>query len=136
MTTKEWIDSFRASSTLKRAYTLNAAFYDLYLHERISWEFGYYFESISHSRILVGKPIAEGDCPEYTETQWLIARYLDKNPDIKANFNYITVEVDGNKRQGIGIVITEQSRVEIANRIIYCIICENKNNKWEKLRII
>lgn len=138
LTREEWINSYRSSSTLKRSMRLGGSFHELYIHERVAWEYGYHFDAVPSSRICTGAVIAEGDCPELTESQWLVESYLERNPTINGTFSYIVIyDKDSNiEKQGIGLVITSPTFLDGCGRKIFAITSEVKNNNYCPVKVI
>lgn len=131
MSASEWIDA-HASGTLRKNKSLNFAWMDQYLSERIAYEFGWGFEIIPASRVTCGVPYTEGDCHSITEAGWHIERYITLqffDEDVYTA-KYIQVEYpDGTKKEGIGIVVEKTSAEWIGNgKIVFAIIAEYKSS--------
>ncbi len=110
----DWIQLY-GSSTLRRAIRLNASWKELYRHERIAFDFGFYFESLPRSRVLFGDAFSEGDCSSITEAQWLAEKYILNhfNPDDHFEYKYIRVSSPNDlsfiEREGLGLILRKTS---------------------------
>ncbi len=129
MLENEWIENY-GSSTLRRAKRLGAVYKGLYMHERICFEFGPFFEYLPRSRILFGDAISEADCPEITEAQWLAERYLLRKvfPEDHLEYKCIRVthpnDVAKIEREGFGLILRKTSASFIGGNIAFCFIVE------------
>lgn len=103
-----WIRQW-GSGTLRRAVEEDLAWRDLYLEERVAFEFGYGFSPAMRSRLALGRALAAGDDPSTTETCWW-ARALrwrvvrDERP-ARVEVVHARLDHDG-VREGIAIVLT------------------------------
>lgn len=111
---EHWAAAY-GSGTLRRAIEEGLAWRELYLHERVAFEFGYGFEAAQRSRLNLGQAYAEGDSPGTTETCWW-ARALRYRASENGRPAEIAVhharlsDGDGGAREGIAIVYTPRSR--------------------------
>jgi hypothetical protein len=102
---KNWINEF-GSGTLKYSLMLGVKCYDMYMHERIAWEYGAGFEAVKASRVSFGAAIAIPDCAPYTETCWFTRR-LKHHFKFICSLVYITIADQDGERKGYGIKIDE-----------------------------
>lgn len=125
----EFIET-RASGTLRknRAIGFNAKSHAE--HERVAYEFGYYFEAMPERFVTWGEARSEGDCKPITEAGWHVERYASVAlfPGDEIEVKYITVEVSGVRREGVGIVVRKTSAPWVPTGfIVFCIITELDN---------
>lgn len=104
----EFIDR-HASGSLRKAHQLGLATRELYLHERVAYEYGWGFDIAPATRVTVGRAVMEGDCRPLTEACWHYERLLFMNPLPDADryqIAYIRHEpAAGPAREGVGIVL-------------------------------
>lgn len=110
MSMSEFIDS-RGSGTLRKNRSIGMNVSSHYLHERVAYEFGYAFEVLPERFVTWGEARSEGDCKPLTEAGWHIERYASVClfPGDEMECKYLIVEVDGKRREGVGIVIRKTS---------------------------
>lgn len=131
------IDEFtatRGSGTLRKNKSIGMNVASHALHERVAYEYGYYFETCPERFVTWGEARSEGDCKPVTEAGWFIERYASVSlfPGDEVETKYITVERDGEKREGIGIVVRKTSVTWLpSNYIVFCIIAEWDHEKDE-----
>lgn len=135
-----WIENY-GSSTLKRAKKLGASFKNLYLEERIAWEWGLNFKGVPKSRITFGDPYTEGDCHFITEGQWIADRYIIRSPFLEDLFEWkyiIVSDTNSNKlEEGLGLILRETTAQFIpSGYIIYAIIVTVENHKYTSVNPI
>lgn len=142
MTRREFIME-HGSGTLRKNTKLGMANSRQYLDERVAYEFGWGFEARPAKQVTIGQAITEGDCHALTEVGWHAERYLSYMlfPGDAGTVAYITVEVNGERREGVGIVITKTSATWVqldttvdSSMVIFAIIAEwdSKANDWKK----
>ena len=116
----------KASGTLRKNQSIGMNISSQLLHERIAYEFGYYFECLPQRFISFGEARSEGDCKPITEIGWYVERYKSINlyPGDEIETKYIIVEDSpGNRREGIGLVFRTTSYKFVPNSyMIFCII--------------
>lgn len=117
-----------ASGTLRKNKRLGMVWREQYLHERVSYEFGWTFECQPRSRVTFGDAYTEGDEKAITEAGWHIERYLELSvfPEDRFETKYVNVEYkDGTQREGIGIVVRETSAPFVpAGHLVFAIVAE------------
>ena len=137
LTKQEFVEKC-ASGTLRKAVKLGFAHKDLYVDERISYEFGYEFMRAPASRVLYGPPVVEGDNHFVTEAIWHIERYLTLKTTETEQFecSYINYEnAEGSIIEGIGIkVLASSSSLYVDGFEIFAIVgvWDKPNNCWLK----
>ena len=90
-------------------------------------EFGANFLTMPERFILTGKAKSEQDTPSVTEAWWFAERYAQVRifPGDKMEVCYILYELDGKRREGIGIVIRETSAPWVPkNYAVFAIVAE------------
>jgi hypothetical protein len=129
------------SGTLRKNTKLGMDNNRQYLDERTAYEFGWGFEARPSKQVTLGRAITEGDCHAITEVGWHAERYLSYMlfPGDEGTVAYITVEVNGERREGVGIVITKTSAAWInidpyVDMTVFAIITEwdNKTKDWKE----
>lgn len=111
---EHWAAAY-GSGTLRRALEEGMAWRELYLHERVAFEFGYGFSPAQRSRLNLGQAFAEGDSPGTTETCWW-ARALRwraaqcGRPATVSVHHARLADGDGGAREGIAIVYAPKVR--------------------------
>jgi hypothetical protein len=117
-----------ASGTLRKNKRLGMVWREQYLVERISYEFGWTFQCLPRSRVTFGDAYTEGDVKAITEAGWHIERYIELSafPEDRFETKYLTVEYkDGQKREGIGIIVRETSASFVpGGHIVFAIVAE------------
>lgn len=117
----------RGSGTLRKNKSIGMNVTSHAMHERVAYEYGYYFETCPERFVTWGEARSEGDCKPVTEAGWFIERYASVSlfPGDEIETKYITVERDGEKREGIGIVVRKTSVPWLpTSYIVFCIIAE------------
>ena len=101
----------RGSGTLRKNEAIGMNTTSHALHERVAYEFGYPFEALPERFVTWGEARSEGDCKPLTEAGWHIERYASISlfPSDEIECKFITAEVDGVRREGVGIVIRKTS---------------------------
>lgn len=137
MTKNEFIEKC-GSGTLRKASKLGFSNQNLYIEERVAYDFGFEFSRQPSSRITYGKPLVEGDNHFITEAIWHIERYITLRSTDTEKFSckYIIFEdSDGIRTEGIGIKV-EESNHQLFNDgfDIFAIVSiwDNKLNSWQK----
>lgn len=123
---EEFIET-RGSGTLRKNKAIGMNVTSHALHERIAYEFGYFFEACPERFVTWGEPRSEGDCKPLTEAGWHTQRYAEMClfPGDEMSCKYIQVEIDGEKREGVGIVIRQTSAPWVPKgHMVFCIIAE------------
>lgn len=107
---EEFIET-RGSGTLRKNKSVGMNVSSHALHERVAYEFGYPFEAVPERFLTWGEPRSEGDCKPITEAGWHIERYASMClfPGDEVEAKYLIVEVDGERREGIGLIIRKTS---------------------------
>ena len=101
----------KASGTLRKNKAIGMNVSSHSLSERIAYEFGYAFEACPERFVTWGEPRSEGECKPLTEVGWHVERYASVClfPGDEIEVKYIIVEVDGIRREGVGIVLRKTS---------------------------
>lgn len=127
MEADEFIEK-HASGTLRKSKRLGFAWKSQYLDERVAYEFGWGFEIVERTRVLFADAIVSENCQPLTEAGWHIERYMNLSIFKEDYFEakYILVEYkDGQKKEGVGIVVRQTSAPFIPNGyIVFSIIAE------------
>jgi hypothetical protein len=140
MTREQFINE-HGSGTLRKNTKLGMDNSRQYLDERAAYEFGWGFEARPSKQVTLGQAITESDCHALTEVGWHAERYLNHLlfPGDEAQVAYITIEVCGERREGVGIVITKTSawwlRVDPHTDVtVFAIIAEwdPKTKDWKE----
>lgn len=128
-----------ASGTLRKNSKLGFDNARQYLDERTAYEFGWGFEARWAKCVTIGKAITEGDCHALSEAGWHAERYMNimMFPGDEAIVAYITVDVDGERREGVGIVITKTSVEWLPTDydvIVFALLaeCDTKTHMWKE----
>lgn len=110
MSISDFIES-RGSGTLRKNKNVGMNVASHALNERIAYEFGYAFEACPERFITWGEARSEGDCKPLTEAGWHIERYASMClfPGDEIEAKYIIVEIDGSRREGVGLVVRKTS---------------------------
>ena len=125
----EFIET-RASGTLRKNRAIGFDTTSHARHERVAYEFGYHFEAMPERFVTWGEARSEGDCKPITEAGWHVERYASVClfPGDEIEVKYITVDVDGQRREGVGIVVRKTSVPWLPQgHIVFCIIAELDN---------
>ncbi len=126
MTIAEFTET-RGSGTLRKNAAIGMNVVSHALHERVAYEFGYAFETVPERFVTWGEARSEGDCKPLTETGWHVERYasIALFPGDEIEVKYITAEVDGEHREGVGIVVRKTSAPWIPRGyVVFAIIAE------------
>jgi hypothetical protein len=135
----EWVCNY-ASGSLQKAKKLGFSFRPLYLEERVAHEFGWGFKIAPRSRLTFGDALMEGDNSSLTETVWHSCRIIDRNqfPDsdvyeVKYINAYESDIKEASAYEGVGLILRQTSAKWLpTGHIVYAIIAEWKNNRWER----
>jgi hypothetical protein len=129
----------KGSGTLRKNTKLGMDNARQYLDERAAYEFGWAFEARPAKQVTIGQAITEGDSHAITELGWHAERYVSHMlfPGDEAKVAYITVEVMGERREGVGIVITKTSANWLptdSDMIVFAIVTEwdAKAKDWKE----
>ncbi len=125
----------KASGTLRKlkALGLNTASHGM--HELVAYVFGYPFVACPERFVTWGEARSQPDESSLTEMGWHVERYASMClvPGDEMECKYITSEIDGRKREGIGIVIRKTSVQWLPpGHIVFAIIAEldQKTHEW------
>ena len=113
---EHWVATW-GSGTLRRCIEEGLAWRELYLHERVAFEFGYSFSPVPRSRIVLGRALAEGDSPAVTETCWWARslRWRAERDQRPAKVEVIHARVsDGDGGHEEGVAITYEPKAQPA----------------------
>lgn len=110
MTIEEFVEH-KGSGTLRKNKSIGMNVSSHALHERVAYEFGYPFRACPERFVTWGEARSEGDCKPLTEVGWHVERYASISlfPGDEMEIKYLTVEQDGEKSEGIGIIIRKTS---------------------------
>lgn len=111
---EQWVATW-GSGTLRRCIEEGLAWREMYLHERVAFEFGYGFSPAARSRITTGRALAEGDSPAVTETCWWARalRWRSERDGRPARVEVIHARVsdgDGGHEEGVAITYEPLTR--------------------------
>lgn len=134
----EWIEK-HASGTLRHSKNLGLEYQDLYLHERVAFEFGATF-TYQHCGRLESRPLViEGDCHPLTEFGWYVRKYLLHNIFDEDKFVpcHITMTKPGGTFESAALVCTHTSAPWIPEKkVIYAMIAQRVScdgvSKWQE----
>jgi len=135
MSTEDFIET-KGSGTLRKNHAIGMNVTSHALHERVAYEFGYAFETCPERFVTWGEARSEPDEKAMTEVGWHVERYASfcLFPGDEMECKYITVEIGGVKREGVGVVIRKTSVPWIPpGYIIFAIIAEldQKTHEWK-----
>lgn len=128
---EEFINS-KGSGTLRKNKAIGMNVTSHALHERVAYEFGYQFEICPERFLTWGEARSEGDCKPLTEVGWFAERYASVClfPGDEIEVKYLTAEVDGVKREGVGIIVRTTSAPWIPKGyVVFAIIAEYVEGK-------
>jgi hypothetical protein len=113
MSDEEFIDK-KASGTLRKNSKLGFRYKDQLNAERIAYEFGYSFESLTSTRITFNDAMTTCDDSAITYSGWVAERYISLRkiifPEDEYVVKYIIVERENGKREeGIALIIKRTS---------------------------
>ncbi len=131
MSIDEFIET-RGSGTLRKNAAIGMNTTSHALHERVAYEFGYAFEALPERFVAWGEARSEGDCKPITEAGWHVERYASVSlfPGDEIECKFIEAEVDGVRREGIGIVVRKTSAPWLPRGyIVFSIIAEYSREK-------
>lgn len=106
---QSWVSCF-GSGTLQYSVAAGSSVKskNLYLHERCAFELQG-AECITSSRVAFGPPLAEGDCPKWTESLWNVRKLRATWPLMRkigpVAPQYITISEDNRRWEGYGVVL-------------------------------
>lgn len=110
MSMEEFIET-KGSGTLRKNKAIGMNVFSHALAERVAYEFGYAFEACPERFVTWGEPRSEPDCKPLTETGWHVERYASVClfPGDAVEAKYLIVEIDGVRREGVGMVVRKTS---------------------------
>lgn len=136
MTAEEFIEH-HGSGTLRKCARIGFAWKKQYLEERIAYEFGYEFRCLPRTRVTFNDPISEGDESAITETAWHIERYMTLSvfPEDAFEAKYLTVDIEGVRSEGVGMVVRTTSAPFIPDgNLVFSIITHCITGGWTPAR--
>jgi hypothetical protein len=117
----------RGSGTLRKNRAIGMNVTSHALAERVAYEFGYGFEAMPERCVTWGEARSEPDCKPLTEAGWHIERYaaVCLFPGDEVEAKYLIVESDGERREGVGLIVRVTSAPFIpAGYTVFAIIAE------------
>lgn len=109
LTKRGFIEEY-ASGTLRKSFWCGLDVQDMYLHERIAYEFGYAFEMFKKEDIKSIKDVvARVDYPVIKESMWLFERYRTLNTFKKTDVFSFKEVLLKNGENFYGIVVEQTS---------------------------
>ena len=121
------------SGTLRKSYQLGFDVYDVYLQERVKFEFGEGFEIIQRSRVTYSN-IKLVKSQAMTELGWHAERMIMTKAfesDVFVCKQFDVEYADGKIKHGAGILVKESSAQWIPNGyMIFAIVAERKNDQY------
>lgn len=124
----------RGSGTLRKSARLGMNVKSHALHERTLYEFGGAFDCQPERFVTWGEARSEPDCSAVTEVGWYADRYAATclYPGDEMEVKYITVEQEGFRREGLGIVIRKTSAPWVPQGyMVFAIIAEYDATKHD-----
>lgn len=116
----------KASGTLRKNQSIGMNVFSHALAERVAYEFGYGFETCPARFVTYGEARSEGDCKALTEVGWFVERYKSVclYPDDEVEVKYIIVEINGIRREGVGMILKTSCSWLPNSFIVFAIIAE------------